>query len=339
MAKDSKAIEFANVVVRFGEKVLLDHFDEIVMPSFLEGNERSYSDTRYFFQMADLVHYGEDEYGMPVLAIVGRFIKDGVLRRQQVYEQGELQQKPGKMKSSPSALFMLLLHNHRLIYVKETPDAPSMETFRTTLLAFLKRTHGKIRRDKFKEIDKAEPKLSGRRKKKDRFDEDYQTPTVQLIPLSSPDDIRSFVERYKILRQVKFTFAETNDENPLHDMFAQMRAAKEAVGADTSSLIHGAKDGLDKKQAITQISEATEQGLNEVQLRGIDAEGDSLSGNTEEFKLKKSIGNISTKPIDAGSTMLKVFNDLKDDGMITLGKIAPKTVKRIQEICREYFAE
>lgn len=339
MAKDGKAIEFANVVIRFGDKVLLDHFDDIVFPSFVEDNERSHTDTRYFFQMADLVNYGVDENGMPVLAMVGRFIKDGVLRRQQVFEQGELQQKPGKMKSSPSALFMLLLHNHRLIYVKETPDAPSMETFRTTLLAFLKRTHGKLRRETFKEIDKAEPTLAGRRPRKDRFDEEYKTPTVQLIPLSSPDDIRTFVERYKVLRQVKFTFAETNDENPLHDMFAQMRAAKEAVGADASSLIHGATEGLNKEQAITQISEATEQGLNEVQLRGLDDEGDLLSGNTEEFKLKKSIGNISTKPVDAGSTMLKVFNDLKDDGMITLSKIAPKTVKRIQEIYRGYFAE
>lgn len=337
-AKESKDVEFGNLVVRFGEKVLLDHFDDIVYPAFLAKYVRNYSDTKYFFEKVALVHLGEDpDTKLPILVLVGRFIKDGVLRRDQVYADGAIQQKPGSMQSSPSALFMLILHNHRLVYLRETVDAPSKETFRTTLLQFLKRKHGQVLKDKKKEVDELHATRAARRPLKDALEEKYGTPTVQLISLSSEGSVRDFINRYQTLSQVKITFTETNDENPMHDFFAQFKRAKEEVGSDSSSIVHHAKNGLDKNQAIEQITEATEQGINEVRLTGVDDDGAKLLGNNVDFKLKKTIPKVSSDTVKAANTLMKAFDGLLKDGIIKVEAVSKKVRRRIEEIFNDYW--
>lgn len=337
-AKDSKDVEFGNLVVRFGDKVLLDHFDEIVLPAFQEKYERTYSDTRYFFEKVDLLHLGNvPETKIPLLVIVGRFIKDGVLRRDQVYVDGALQKKPGKMQSSPSALFMLMLHNHRLVYLKETVDAPTKETFRSTLLQFLKRKHGAVLKAKKNDVDDIYATRIERREAKEKLEEAYGTPTVQLISLSSEESVREFINRYKTLSQVRITFSATNDENPMGSFFAQLKKAKEDVGSDSSSLTHSSRSGLDKEEAIDQIAEATEQGINKVQLSGIDEAGDRLLGNNVDFRLKKTLDKVSADPVKAAGTLLKAFNGLLKDGIIKVEATTAKTVARIEEIFDEHW--
>lgn len=49
MPKKSE-LEFANFILRFGqERVLMDYLEEIVIPAFSSGLERSYGETTYFF--------------------------------------------------------------------------------------------------------------------------------------------------------------------------------------------------------------------------------------------------------------------------------------------------
>lgn len=337
-AKESKDVEFGNLVVRFGEKVLLDHFGEIFLPALTSKYSRNYSDTRYFFEKVDLLYFGkEDGSGLPILGLVGRIIKDGVLRRDQVYVDGELRQKPGKMQSSPSAVFLLILHNHRLVYLKETTDAPSKDTFRSTLLQFLKRKHQEVVKAKKVKIDEEFPTLAERRVAKEALSEEYGTPTVQLISLSSAGTVRDFIKRYQTLKQVKITFSETNDENPMHDFFAQFKRAKEEVGSDASSIVHHASKGLDKEQAIEQITEATEQGINGVHLSGVDDDGSRLLGNNDDFKLKKTINRVSNDPVKAAGTLLDAFNGLVRDGIIKVEATAKATARRIEGIFNEHW--
>lgn len=45
-----KKLEFGNYTLRFGEEVLLDYYDDIVFPSFLEMNHiRKFGDKSEFF--------------------------------------------------------------------------------------------------------------------------------------------------------------------------------------------------------------------------------------------------------------------------------------------------
>jgi len=336
-AKESKEVEFGNLVVRFGDKVLLDHFDEIVYPAFIDGYTRTFSETKYFFEKVSLVRLGEiPDTDAPLVAVVGRIIKDGVLRRDQVYVDGALKKKPGKMQSSPSAMFMLMLHNHRLVYLKETSDAPPKSAFRTTLLQFLKRKHGEVVKAKKEAIDERYAKRAERKLHKEKLEEKYGTPTVQLIPLSSEDSVREFVDRYQELRQVKITFTATNDENPMHNFFAQFKRAKEDVEADASTITHTAKTGLDKDAAVDQITEATEQGINEVRLSGIDEAGDKLVGNNVDFRLKKTLAGVSEEPVKAARTLVRAFNGLVKDGIIKVEATTSRAARRIGKIWDEH---
>jgi hypothetical protein len=137
------AVSFANFVCTFGDrKFLLDYADEIVLPAFLdESLVRTYGEsTAYFFYQAGLIRL-KGESGS-VLGIAGHFIKDTVLRRTQVFRpDGGLVHDEAEMPSAPSAFFLLLLANHKLIYVPETPYAPDLTAFTATVSNFLRVKH------------------------------------------------------------------------------------------------------------------------------------------------------------------------------------------------------
>ena len=130
MRRDTAA--FANFICRFGdEKVLLDYAEEIVIPAFTHDTYvRSYGKhTHYHFYKVKFVKLDEIA-GIPVFALAGRFVKDTMLTRHQVFEeQVGLIQDEQEMRSSPSAFFVLILNNHRLIYFPETPHAPEFNSF------------------------------------------------------------------------------------------------------------------------------------------------------------------------------------------------------------------
>ncbi|MEO0014056.1 MAG: hypothetical protein RLZZ535_2445, partial [Cyanobacteriota bacterium] len=76
----------------------------------------------------------------PVLGIVGRYIQNTQLQRTQIYDKqtDSLRRDKQAIQSSPSSIFVLILNNHRLIYLKETPCAPSLNSFQATIKKFIK---------------------------------------------------------------------------------------------------------------------------------------------------------------------------------------------------------
>lgn len=72
-----------------------------------------------------------------VIGIIGRFIKDTTLVREQIFlDKQRIVKDSESIQSSPSSIFLLILNNHRLIYVKETKNAPPKDAFIKTLLSF-----------------------------------------------------------------------------------------------------------------------------------------------------------------------------------------------------------
>lgn len=337
MADGARELELANLVCRFGDKVLLDHFDEIFLPAFDEGRIRTYGASRYFFADTGLVHLGEGSKGEPVIGLAGRFIKDGQLRREQIYVDGGLVKDRQSMQSSPSAIFLLILNNHRLVYVRETAGAPDKAAFRSTLLAFLKQVRSHVVKTQFKAIDEEFEGRLKRREEKDKVLEAYEPPTLQLIPLTSRGTVAQFVKKYEVLKRIKITYRQTNDENPLNDFFAQLKESKEALGANSASVIQESKDGLNKDEAITQITAATDQGINTVVLRGTDEGGDTLIGNNDSFQIKKPIADLDADPEKAAAQLFESFNELVTDGLVKVEATGIRAVKAIRRIFGAHF--
>jgi hypothetical protein len=115
-------------VIFIGEKEkldLLDRWDEYVHLVFSEG----YSYGKYpEFILKDIkivtIHKTNP-------AIIGRFVKNTILKVEQVLKEGKLIPRNEKYESAPSSFFIYLLKNHILIFLPENPGAPNTGSFKT----------------------------------------------------------------------------------------------------------------------------------------------------------------------------------------------------------------
>ena len=200
---------FANFVCRFGEqKVLLDYAEEIVIPAFTRAYVRTYGErTHYHFYNVELVKL-EDVGDVPVLALAGRFIKNTELTRHQIFDARQgLVQDERSMASSPSAYFVLILNNHRLIYFPETPHAPDFSSFGATCRRFLVNA-----RSEYVDGVHRQRREDGDRVTKQAVYEEHPRPTLDVIPLTGQDSVEQFMRRYEVLKRIDFRLVRPNDD-------------------------------------------------------------------------------------------------------------------------------
>lgn len=132
------SLELANFTLRFGEDhVLLDYLEEIVLPAFVEPRERLSYGSTLLFHKVKLVNAGRDGAEFP--AIAGRIVKLTTIQRNQTYdrESRDLVAQPLSLESSPSSFFILILDGHKLLYIKEEKDSPTIGIFASTTEKFL----------------------------------------------------------------------------------------------------------------------------------------------------------------------------------------------------------
>jgi hypothetical protein len=103
---------FANFICRFGTQDLLDYAGEIVIPALTDPElRRSYGSTSYFITSAHIV---ELDQASETFAVIGRFVKDTMLRRTQIYKHSvDLIHDEASIESAPSAYSVLVLNNHQ----------------------------------------------------------------------------------------------------------------------------------------------------------------------------------------------------------------------------------
>lgn len=140
------SVTFANLICRFGDRhVLLDLAREVVLPAFADTSlRRPYGSTSYFFFGIKLSEFEnpDTDAGVPLLVLYGQFVKDTILTRTQVFSPDVgLVSDEESMPSAPSAFFALVLNSHKLVYLPETPHAPPLGTFGSTVQHFLRLKH------------------------------------------------------------------------------------------------------------------------------------------------------------------------------------------------------
>lgn len=310
------SVAFGNFICRFGEAAtLLDHAVEIVIPAFTDEKlRRRHGETSYFFLDVAVENVGTPTAPRPALA--GRFIKDGVLRRQQVYSPEDgLRPDPQAMRTAPSAFFVLLLENHRLIYFAETADAPEMQAFAVTAKSFIKFKHDQYLRG-----------LQERREEEGqpttlvKLREEIPPPTLNLVALTSNTSIEAFVARYRTLKQVQITLLKPNDEFDAASMIRAVREQNTRVKAESTLIEHRSANGLNASAAVEEITEASRSGNQIVKLSGTDREGNALKGNNEHFQLSVI---MEAKPESRSGLIAKlrgIFDSQVKAGAISVGQ-------------------
>lgn len=314
--------ELANFVCTFNQYKLMDMFQQIVLPAFMLEDSWKVKRGNFFFQSVELVELPNSKE--KTLALVGRFIRDTQLTSTQVYdyEKKQLTEQLESIQTSPSALFVLILNNHRLIYLKETPHAPTIEMFKETSKTFLRRQTRLY----------AESLPQDNRKE---FIKNYGLPDIDITPLNTKESLDHFLKEYKTIHSIKITLKKRNDELQFrNDLIRKAQQKTDSLhSSKTTIAFSNTKDGLDLEETKQQLAEATEQGNQGILIEGINSSGDELKGNNEKFKVIKHISGIDLNNILLTAIDLyKSFMKLRTNKEIFVPPTEKKVKDKIKEI-------
>jgi hypothetical protein len=322
MRKYRQVVEFANFICHFGNDVLLDYLNEIVLPAFLNGHRiRMYGDSRYLLLDVKLVNLKSDlDPDAQTPALVGRFVMDTVLQRDQILVDGKIIHNTQKIKSAPSSLFVLLLDNHKLIYSKQVPGAPGLSAFRTTAELILKwrwREYINELSDDNKaarEVDAKIPKITKR-----ALIDSIQAPNLEIVPLAGSQNLTNLVNQFKILKEINIKVVRPNAELNNDGLFNTVEEARSQVNADATSLIHRNSGGLNKAQSIKQLAPAM-QGNALVTLRGTGPTDAKMVGTNEEMSVREPM-DVPTSVLTGSLAMFNTFKKLIIQRVLRVGKV------------------
>lgn len=347
MAEKKFPVHYANFVCHFGEAELLDYLDEIVVPAFTGGGVRTFRDGTYRLNSVEVLDLGTAK-AHPELAICGRFIKDMVVRSEQRYDAQTDTVVPDNkmMETAPSALFVLLLASHKLIYLSETAHAPGMESFRSTITSLLGKARTAYIDDvqmraglgaltdeetaRFPAIAEADAsdgeeeilEIAGtedgapKKLTKKRLRELLPPADLEILALSNDEELRAFVARFKTLQSATLRLIRPNSELDNDDFLEQVRGKADKAGSQTSSLVYRNPDGLNKTQVVAQFETAASEGNTEIKLDGKDAVGQTLRGSNNEFKVVSYLTSLPGDLVLTARAMFSVFKQQRASGLI-----------------------
>lgn len=296
MATLEKNLEMANLVCKFGNHNLLDLYKEVVEPSFFKNKNRKAGKSNFYFDEVSLVNLGEDILGKKdTLALVGRFVKQTKLEREQYRDStGKLVKDKKKLDSAPSAIFALILNNHRLLYAAETKYAPTPENFRSTLSYFLRN-------------EQINYKDSLPKEKRNPFLKEFPLVELTLTPLTNQKTLNENIYLFNKLKKVTFILNDRNSEIDGEDMFRQMQETSDEAGGQGKFEITN-NDGLNQKVIAKEANKATIQGNQKIVLLGTDKSGKRLKIDNEDVKIQTTINVIQNNIF---TTVLHMFSEFK----------------------------
>jgi len=331
----SRNLEFGNFHCRFGDsKKLIDLADEIVIPAFQNRkNVRSYGKTKHLFIDTEILFLEPGD--PPTIGIGGRYVKDTTLEREQILDltTGKLKSDHRSMESSPSSLFVLILNTHRLIFYKETKQAPGMPSFAMTaekIINLQRKTYlGKLYKNKkqLKELGV---------KRKHELALLFPPAKIEIVPLGSEESFSKFLGEFKKITSVEVRMVNTNDEIDPEALFEQLERQKDLLGSKRSRLIHSNAQGLEMSEAEAQFAPIAQRGNTEVKISGTDLKGDALKGNNEEFRLRIPIVKISQDVKAAAKVMFGKYQEVVDSGLIAVPEVAAKVKNILKLIANTY---
>lgn len=294
-----KTAEFANFICHFGEQELLDHATDIVIPAFLNTQfKRKYGTTDYFLHECSVVNISHNDEAEP--AIAGRFIKDTLLSREQIFSAGTIVSNREFMKSAPSAIFLLRLRDHKLIYCRETAHAPSLQEFRSAALTFLRMAHETALKLALLPFKGKRDETSAEARK--RINDSMPEPTLEIVSLSSESSISEFLDQFAKLQKIRFTLVDPNHEIDMSGFVRKFRQQSDDLGAKSSEITYSNPEGLAINEAKSQITSASSGNVN-IQLKGLDQSGNKLDGNTEKLKMVMPLSDVPTE-VNAAAAVL-----------------------------------
>lgn len=317
-------LEFWNFVCHFGDHKLLDFYNEMVHPAFFEKYIRSHGKTDWFFHDVRFIEANIGEGTLPF--IYGKIVKDTSIERNQVYENDELKSAHLSVPTAPSSIFMLSLIDHRIFFIKEHPDSPSMDNFKVTIEKFIELSRKKLIDNDYEahKIERSEHGGAIKKVTKKSLQVRYPEAEIEVIPLSSDADIDEFIRNMKTINLIKLKLVLPNSEADTNGFFNSLRNETKKMGTNSSDLSFGKNKKsttLPHPKVATLAKEARKDENIIITLHGTDMHDDKMIGSHEEFTLKKQIEDLKSTPDLLCKSAYETFLELIKDGIVRGPKI------------------
>lgn len=326
---------FANFICKFGERNLVDYLEEIVLPAFTNDTlVREYSSTRYFFFEVKLINLGSHQ--APAYAIAGKFVKEYNLKREQIFDDrtNSLKSDEQQMETAPSAFFLLLLAEHRLVYFAETQSAPNLKAFQSTIARFAMNRW----REFVSKIHAERNKNESSRVTWDQIYAEHPAPRITVIPIAGHEETSKFVKRFSKLTRFEVTVHERNEEVDGAELMESLNGHnKDLAGEQTKVVTTASGDGLDRRAAAKKVADITRAGNQSVRLVGTDQDGLRLTGENNDFSIVAEIEIIAAKTIEKAQILYKKFKELVASGTVAAGTASADVRAKIAKVASEYL--
>ena len=317
-------LQIANFILTFGSKgELLDFAEEIVIPCFFDDSlVRTHGSSSYYIYEPTWIDLGsEDERE---LAISGRFVKDIVLTREQVFNQGKLVEDYDELQSSPSAFFVLLFRDHRLLYFSETAHAPDISAFASTMQIYLRRkwrAHLKLVHDS------SSDKVTYANLRKE-----IPMPTLNILPLAKTGSVRSLLEGFDKVTRLKFRLIRPNHEIDASKVLQSVRDRLQPLEPARLDIELAQSEGLDPDETADAVEEAAKSMNTDIILSGVDSEGNKLKIENEDLALRIPIAHPPKTKKSLRKRLYAAFQEQLAEGSITRHSMTDKVRRKIEQL-------
>lgn len=323
-------LEFANFICKFGEQNLHDRADDIVLPALMSSEKRQYGGSNYFLHSPKLMALEGGEVGL-----VFEFVKDGKIDREQVFTEGRVKDDYKYMDSAPSAYVLLVLNNHRLVYLPKTKNAPGLTRLEATCKVLIERQRKRVIA---KQLEEAKPAQGYKGKVRQQLEAKLPPVTLHIVPLTSAEEVHKAISHFGLIRTLTITLVASNNDLDYDDFFKQWRKGNEALGASKSTLTHQAPPGksLLKPATEKEVKAAGQQGQALVKVSGTDADGEQLIHTNESVRLRKA-AKFKLKSLHGNA--VKMFEALKammTNGMVKTGPVVDDVKAKVAAVWEEW---
>jgi len=216
-----------------------------------------------------------------------------------------------------------------MVYFPETPHAPDLKAFEVSIRAFLIKRYEEFIDEQY-ELSRLTAELLDIKMitTKKALRETHSRPTLEVVPLTGVDSIEQFVRRYEKLKQIDFRLVRPNDDIDAGELFDDFRQLSYSLNADRMKITAAnAEVGLNLENVVETITEATATGNQDVTLKGIDHDGNKLSGDNHNFQVTAPIENIPVGKKKLVKVLYDALISFAESGTIRLPKLGPKQSK------------
>jgi hypothetical protein len=292
-------------------------FIDLIHPAFFNKYIRNHKETTTFFHDVkfETINFKDEDYYF----IFGRIVKDTNIEREQVYVEGELLEDHDSLQNSPSSIFALSLVDHRLFFIKEHKDSPTVDNFKATTEYFIKKARKELIDKTFKESKV----YNSNKITKRALEEKYPSPDLNIISLSSGEELDGFIATFKSVDNLTLNLVKPNDEGDCNDFFKSWRdTSTKKLQTPNSKLVFSKHNKtLPHSEVANLAKEAIEDGNIIINIKGKDLNKDTINGTPDDFKLTVPIDDDIDSPKFIILKMYTKFWELVSNGLISEPRI------------------